>query len=335
MLYKQRLKDILRHLTQNEDDTVLQMRRIVSIVAFDLVESDASGILASAIMARRLLNLADRVVRIRVREPIDFQTLTENRSIRLASVSEYTGRSHFAPWQRILAGAHDFANMTGIFTPLVYVEVETTDVACDPAAKVEVRGESWLARSLDESGAIRHLVRDGHHTVLDAGGTVLARTRMLNVFTRYDPDPRRRRVTTLPPEFGLGPYPSRITEVPGIESLVDLSREADFAESELHVWHYGQTDPNRHINGMAYLRVMEEYVADLLHASNHDLKRFFAARARIVYRKPCFRGEAYRRAAWFRSEAPLTLTGVFFKATDSPAYLPAVAIEMTLRQHGE
>ena len=84
---------------------------------------------------------------------------------------------------------------------------------------------------------------------------------------------------------------------------------------------------------MAYLRAMEEHVADLLHASAHDLKRLFAARARIVYRKPSFRGEAYRRAVWFRSEAPLALAGAFFNAGDSTSAAPAVAIELTYLQH--
>src|SRR4029077_20691442 len=100
-------------------------------------------------------------------------------------------------------------------------------------------------------------------------------------------------------------------------------------------WHYGQTDPNRHVNGTAHLRVMEEHVADLLHNSGQDLKRLFAARARIVYRKPSFRGEAYRREVWFRSEAPLALAGAFFNAEDSSSAVPAVAIELTFRQHGE
>src|SRR5438309_11320018 len=122
-------------------------------------------------MAKRTANLADRIVRTRMREPAHFQTLTENRSIKLSSVSEYTGRSHFAPWQRILAGLHDFEKMAGIFTPLVYVELETADVACDPTARVIIRGESFLGKSLDASGAVRHLVREGRHTVHDAGGT--------------------------------------------------------------------------------------------------------------------------------------------------------------------
>lgn len=284
-------------------------------------------------MAKRIVNLADRIVRTRMREPLGFQTLTENRSIKLSAVSEYTGRSHFEPWhRRILAGLHDFEKLTGIFTPLVYVELETSDVTCDPRASVIVRGESFLAKSLDESGAVRHIAREGRHRVLDAAGTELAHARMLNVFTRYDPDPAKRRVTELPPELGLGPLPSRIIEVPGVDAIVDLSRKPDFAETQTHVWHYGQTDPNRHVNGTAYLRAMEEHIADLLHHAGHDLKRLFAARARIVYRRPSFRGEPYRRAVWFRSEAPLALAGAFFSANYSASAAPSVAIELTYRQ---
>lgn len=285
-------------------------------------------------MAKRVSNLADGIVRTRMREPVSFPGLTENRSIKLTSVSDYAGRSHFAPWHKILAGLHDFEKMAGIFTPLVYVELETTDAPCDPIQGITIRGESFLAKSLDESGAVRHLVREGLHRVLDVAGTELARARMLNVFTRYDPDPARRRVTSLPPELGLGSVPSRIVEVPTVDAVVDLARSPDFIESQIHVWHYGQTDPNRHVNGMAYLRAMEEHVADLLHSAGHDLKRLFAARARIVYRKPSFRGEAYRRAVWFRSEAPFALAGAFFKADDSPSAAPSVAIELTYLQHG-
>jgi hypothetical protein len=281
-------------------------------------------------MAKRIKNRADRVVRTRMRESLGFQSLTENRAIRLSSVTEYTGRSHFAPWHRILTGLHDFTNMAGIFTPLAFVELETTDAPCDPTVKIEVRGESFLGRALDDSGAVRNLVREGNHVVLDARGRVLARARMLNVFTRYDPDPARRRVTLLPPELGLGDQPERVIEVPRIKDFFDAGRKPDFEDEHDHAWHYGQTDPNRHVNGTAYLRAMEEFVADSLQRAGHDLKRLFAARARIVYRKPCFRGEAYRRRAWFRSEAPLLIAGAFFKAGDDQ---PTTAVDLTLLQH--
>jgi hypothetical protein len=281
----------------------------------------------------KLINRADRIVRTRMRESVAFQSLSENRTLKLSSVSEYTGRSHFGPWQRILAGMHDFEKMAGIFTPLVYVELETADIACDPILKVTIQGKSFLGKSLDGSGAVRHLAREGRHIILDANGTQLASARMLNVFTRYDPDPAKRRVTELPPALGLGAMPTRIIEVPGIEAIVDRARKPDFIEAQNHVWHYGHTDPNRHVNGTAYLRAMEEHVADLLHASGHDLKRLYAARARIVYRKPAFRGEAYRRAVWFRSEAPLALAGAFFNAGEPPTATPTVAVELTFQQH--
>jgi len=281
-------------------------------------------------MAKRIIDRADRIIRTRLRESVGFQSLTENRAIRLSSVTEYTGRSHFAPWHRILAGLHDFANMAGIFTPLAFVELETTDAPCDPSVKIEVRGESFLGCALDDSGVVRNLVREGDHVVLDARGTVLARARMLNVFTRYDPDPVRRRVTSLPPELGFGSQPKRVIEIPRIEGFFDAGRKADFEDPHGHVWHYGQTDQNRHVNGTAYLRAMEEFVADSLHRAGHNLKRLFAARARIVYRKPCFRGEAYRRRAWFRSEAPLIIAGSFFKEDDDQ---PTTAVEITMLQH--
>lgn len=282
-------------------------------------------------MRRTSANPADRIVRTRLRETVSFPDLTERRAIRLAAVTHYTARSHFAPWHKII-GRPDFAGRSGIFTPLVYTEIESADVACE-AGVFEVRGESYLAKTLASDGSIRHLVREGHHTVHDQSGTVVARARLVNAFTRYDPDPARRRVTELPPALGLGPGPSRVTDVPGIDALVPRGRAPEFSESTQHVWHYGQTDPNRHVNGMAYLRVMESYAADVLYARGHDLTRLYAARARIVFRKPCFRGDGYRRVAWFRSEAPLALTGAFIAADQKDDAQPAVAVELIYLQH--
>ena len=284
-------------------------------------------------MAKRSLIGADRVIRSHFREPLHFQDLTERMAIRLSAISHYTGRSHFAPWMKILGSVHDHDFREGIFTPLVYVEYDTADVPCAPHERIDVRGESWLAKSLDAGGAVRHLAREGRHTLRNQAGAVIGNARMVNVFTRYDPDPARRRVIELPAELGLGPCPSRLIEIPTVDSMADFNRAPDFADSENHVWHYGQTDPNRHVNGTAYLRAMEEFLATALHRAGHDLARLYFARARIVYRKPHFRGEAYRRAVWFRSEAPLMLTGAFFKDGDPSGASPATVIELTLLQH--
>jgi acyl-CoA thioesterase FadM len=277
-------------------------------------------------------NPADLVVRARYREAINFPDLTERLALRLSSVLSYTARAHFGAWHRKI-GAPDFTDPRGVFTPLATVEIEVEDVAVDPRQPFQVRGETYLAKSVDQNGAVRNLMRQGKHTIYDARGTVVARARLTNVFTRYDPDPARRRVTELPPELGLGPAPSRVTELLGIEALIAADRRPDFTEERERVWHYGQTDANRHVNGMEYLRSMEQFVADGLHRADHDLRRLFFRGARIVYRKPCFRGEGYRRVAWYRGEAPLVVGGAFLKANDSPGARPAAAVELTLAQH--
>lgn len=283
-------------------------------------------------MPRAPHNPADRVLRSRLRETVHFPDLTERLAMRLAAVQRYIARSHFGPWHRLL-GRPNFKELRGVFTPLFHVELETTDLPCDPGTRLEVRGETFLARTLDASGATRHLVREGYHTVTRHDGAVVARARLTNAFTRYDPDPARRRVTELPAAYGLGAGPSRVVEVPGIGDLAPAGRRPDFVETATHVWHYGQTDANRHVNGNQYLVVMEHHLADVLADAGHDLRRLFSARARIVYRKPCFRGERYRRVAWFRGEAPLVVTGAFVKDGDPPGAPPAAAVEVTFHQH--
>jgi hypothetical protein len=281
-------------------------------------------------------NPADRVLRARLREAVHFPDLSERLALKLSGVLHYTARAHFELWHRRMGGP-DFNQRTGVFTPLVFVDASVTDVTLDPMKPLHVRGETHLAKTLDAAGVVDHIVREGFHAVFrrDAAGTeaLVAETRLLNVFTRYDQDPARRRVTSLPAAMGLGDLPSRVTELPGIDTLVPSLRKPDFSEAETRVWHYGQTDANRHVNGMEYLRMMECYVADVLQRAGHDLGRLYFSRARIVYRKPCFRGEGYRRVAWFCGEAPLVVTGAFFKDGDAASAIPAAAVELTLSQH--
>lgn len=281
-------------------------------------------------MAQR--NPADLVLRARYRETVLFPDLTERLGLRLSSIVTYTARAHFGLWHKKMGGP-DFTNPSGVFTPLAAVELETTDVPVVPWQPFRVHGETYLAKTLDEQGAVRQLVREGRHTVYDVAGQVVARAKLTNVFTRYDPDPARRRVTELPPELRLGAAPSRVTDLLDVDALVPAGRRPDFVEQGERVWHYGQTDANRHVNGMEYLRAMELFVADALHVAGHDLRRLFFSRARLVYRKPCFRGEGYRRMAWFRGEAPLVVAGAFQKAADAPDARPAVAVELTMGQH--
>jgi hypothetical protein len=282
-------------------------------------------------------NPADRVVRVRLREPIRFPDLTERRTLKLSAIPDYAARAHFGTWQRRL-GRPNFEEFTGVFTPLFFVDIETADVALDAHAALQVRGATFLAKTIDRAGNIDHLVREGQHVVLLREGnldTIVARARLINVFTRHGADPAHRRVTELPADMGLGPAPSRVIELPTVETLLPHTLPPDFNETATPVWHYGQTDPNRHVNGIEYLRMMEVFVADSLRQRGHDFRRLYFARARIVYRKPSFRGEGYRRVAWYRGGTPLVVSGAFFKEGDPPDARPAVAVELTLSQHDD
>lgn len=282
-------------------------------------------------------NPADFVLSSRLREPVRFTDLSERLALKLSALPGYLSRAHFQVWHRRV-GAPDFADFRGVFTPLVHVDLAVTDLPMgSPAMRrvVHVRGQTHLGKTLDAAGGVRHLAREGLYEVTAESGELVGRARFVNVFTRYDVDPARRRVTELPAEMGLGTVPSRLVDVPEVADLLRgaASPTPDFADDRAHVWHYTQTDANRHVNGMEYLRSMEDFVVDALATRGHDLRKLHPARARIVYRKPCFRGERYRRIAWLLSDEPPVLVGIVRKEADPTDAPPAVAIELSFATH--
>lgn len=275
----------------------------------------------------------DRVIRARVKEPLRFQDLTERLALKLSALPDYVGRAHFMPWHRLL-GTPDFQGLTGVFSPLLHVSAEVTDMPVAGHGSLTIRGTTQLARMLDGDGNLLRLLREGNHEIHGPGDVLCGRVRFVNAFTRYDPDPERRRVLEFPPQWKLGGLPARVAaDVPGIAALVPSGRRPDFTDATPHAWHYGHTDANRHVNGIAYLRLMEDFVADGLLVRGVDLSRLYFAAARIVYRKPAFTGDGFRRVAWFQGEAPLVVAGAFYKTGDPPDAPPAVAVELTLRPH--
>ena len=263
---------------------------------------------------------------------VEFSDLSERRSLKLASLTRYVSKAHFQTWQK-LRQMPDFDTMQGIFTPLVAMELEATDVTLNPGDLVQARGESVFARALDGRGEVRNILRDGAYEIFTPSGEPGGRVRFVNVFTRYDPDPARRKILELPPELGLGPLPDRILPLPSIEDLLPGDRSPDFADGEDHVWYYAQTDPNRHVNSLAYLHTAQEFVATRLHHRGEALDRLWAARARICFRKPCFRGEGFRRLAWQTDPTGPRIGVAIARASDPEGHPPATAIELSLMEH--
>lgn len=264
--------------------------------------------------------------------PVQFSDLSERRAVKLAAMTRYVSKSHFVTWEQ-LRRMPDFETLEGIFTPLVLMEIEATDEPVTPNETITARGESTFGKVLDADGNVRNITRDGLHRAYSESGACIGSVRFVNVFTRYDKDPAKRKITEIPPELGVGSVPSRVTSLPDLDELLQRDREPDFAEAEPNAWYYTQTDPNRHVNSLAYLDVVQQHVATRLHRAGHPMDLLWACRARIRFRKPCFRGEEYRRLAWKTSDAPMRIGTAIVKSDDPEGHPPAAAVELTLARH--
>ncbi len=279
-------------------------------------------------------NPADIILSAEADKEVEFSDLSERRAIKLAAMTRYVSRAHFKTWEQ-LRRLPDFDTLEGIFTPLVLIDIEASDVQVRPGEMLRARGQSVFGKVLDADGNIRNITRDGTHAVFNESDEKVGQVRFVNVFTRYDEDPSRRKVLEIPEELGVGRLPSRVTDLPTVQRMLPLDRAPDFPEGERNVWYYTQTDPNRHVNSLAYLHVIQEHVATRLHHAGHPMARLWARRARICFRKPCFRGEEYRRLAWQTSDEPLVIGAAIAKSTDPEGHLPATAVELTLAEHDD
>ncbi len=279
-------------------------------------------------------NPADLVITGEADTRVEFSDLSERRAVKLSALTRYVSRAHFQTWEG-LRRMPDFDDLQGIFTPLVLIELEASDARVQPGELLHARGEGVLGKVLDTDGSVRNVTRDSLHRVFTDDGRTIGSVRFVNVFTRYDTDPARRKVRELPPELGLGALPSNVTELPTVQTMLPLDRPPDFPEGEPAAWYYAQTDPNRHVNSIAYLHVAQEYAATRLHQAGHRLDRLWASRARVCFRKPCFRGEEYRRLAWRTGDDPPVVGVAIAKCSDPEGHPPATAIELTLSEHEE
>lgn len=277
-------------------------------------------------------NPADVVLSGEAETPVQFSDLSERRAIKLAAMTRYVSRSHFVTWEQ-LRRMPDFDTLEGVFTPLVVMEIEATDAPVNPGETITARGQSTFGKVLDADGNVRNITRDGRHEAFSESGARIGAVRFVNVFTRYDTDPAKRKITEIPAELGVGRLPTRVTERLTVDSMLPRDRAPDFPEGEPNVWYYTQTDPNRHVNSLAYLDVIQQHAATRLHHASYPMDRLWARRARICFRKPCFRGEEYRRLAWKTGDDPLRISAAIVKAEDPEGHPPATAVELTLAMH--
>ena len=140
-------------------------------------------------------NPADIVLRARYRQTVLFPDLTERLALRLSSIVTYTARAHFGAVAPEDGRPRFHQPDRGLHA------AGGRGARGDRRARRAAGSPSWCAarpispRSSIAPGDVRHLVREGRHTVLDPAARWWRGRSLVNVFTRYDPDPARRRVT--------------------------------------------------------------------------------------------------------------------------------------------
>jgi hypothetical protein len=202
-------------------------------------------------------------------------------------------------------GTPHFKERTGQFIPIYYLDLEVTDTPVETREPLQVDVRIRLGKHLGPDGAVDRLLSEAWTEVSApaAGGARLrlGTTHKQAVFTRPDPDPSRRKVRVLHPSMGLGELPSRVIRPFEMDDLLapppGFAGGESLADREPHVWSYQQTDPNRHVHAMEYVRVMEAFAADELARHGRSPRDYFFARARVIFRRPCFTGDWFRRTA--------------------------------------
>jgi hypothetical protein len=141
--------------------------------------------------------------------------------------------------------------------------------------------------------------------------------------------------------MGLGALPTREIRPFDMDDLLAVpagfTDGENLADAEAHVWSYQQTDPNRHVHAMEYVRVMEAFAADALARRGRSPGEYFFARARVLFRRPCFTGEWFRRTArrFTRGDGEDLLVGAIHPVPtpDAPAGdRPAAVVQLFTRK---
>ncbi len=287
---------------------------------------------------------ADTVFHRTFTAPYLFDEITERGALKLTSVLRVTAPRHFELWLSEVGGP-DFFTSTGLFIPIAAFDLFVSDAPIRLGAEFDVAITIRLGRQLADDGTFRRLVSESvgeiHSLHAETGERVLlARNIKHNALSRNDPDPAKRRVTELPTTMNLGASPQRVLSFPGIDELArppaGYSVLASLADSQSRVWSYQQTDMNRHVHAMEYVRMLDLFATEHLYRLAKPPRDHLIERTRVSFRKPCFPGEEYICTGTYcrGGEAGPDVICAQMHKGQSPAGEPAVAAQMFVRPRG-
>jgi hypothetical protein len=156
-----------------------------------------------------------------------------------------------------------------------------------------------------------------------AASTKAGEARVLHILTRPKNDPGERMVTEVPDEIGFLQLHEFAEPFPTIARLATLDEDfgrlsgASFESGGF--WGVANSDVFQHVHAREYTMAMENAVTQGLAAAGLPLADYVPVRARTIFRRPSFVGQAYRlRIGMFRRGAELVALGSFHNADQSP-----------------
>jgi hypothetical protein len=145
--------------------------------------------------------------------------------------------------------------------------------------------------------------------------------RVLHVLTRPRNPPGQRWVTEIPEELqhlALHPFDEPYPTIPLLCEIEGGFEEID-RQTLAGVWNIANSDVFQHIHAREYTMAMENGVGLALAAARVGVERYQAIRARVIFRRPAFVGEAYRLfLRLFRRDAEIIAFGAFHSGSEGP-----------------
>lgn len=145
----------------------------------------------------------------------------------------------------------------------------------------------------------------------------VGKCQVLQVFTRPLAPVGERGVWELPAElaaFNVLPWEAPYPTVEMLQAAPEGWDEVDAGDWRMSrsIWGMPNSDVNQHINVEEYIAHLENHVSRMVYAAGLPLVNHHSRRAQLVFRRPCFAGEAFgiRGRIWVRDGRTVCAVGL-------------------------
>lgn len=169
---------------------------------------------------------------------------------------------------------------------------------------------------------------DGSGDIIEAGSAEI-----MHVITKPVSAPGERQVTTIPEELRVLAEHRWQKPIPSVEAMsvapagytrVDVGAWRE----RIDVWGMPNTDINQHVNVQEYVMGAENQFSRVLHGAQLAVSKHRISRARLLFRKPFFPGQAYalRSQLYRRGDETQMQAGFHVLENGEPAARPSAFV---------